>query len=448
MLYTAGEKNSIINKNMNEYGSIGRFMQFVDAAGAADLSRLRDGLVARLDRLHVEYGAHGTKLDMRKLSPGCRICVEGNWSCLFVNNLCNASCFYCPSSQNDLSTPATNHLQFDDAGFYAGYLRRFGFTGASISGGEPFLSLEKSLDYIRAIREVNGPRFHIWMYTNGLLATKENLRRLAGAGLDELRFDLTAVRYDVEKAAMACGIIETVTVEVPAIEGEAPQLEKMALELAAAGVGHLNLHQLRCTPHSVAKMIERGLSFIHAPFVLSAWSEVVALETMARLLESGTELPVHFCSFLYKYHSQNSAARRRSAAALPGTGNTVTAAGYVREITSHGVPVSTDDLRNHACDSIRLEYFEGRITQVHEATDAAVFSLAGRSLFIQKRKAMHPIELDGGEVDLYRTPFLKDFTWHADLDPDDQLHLSPALSDKFSAIRSMEVLPEGLIEYF
>ncbi|PKN44713.1 MAG: hypothetical protein CVU59_11010, partial [Deltaproteobacteria bacterium HGW-Deltaproteobacteria-17] len=210
----------------------------------------------------------------------------------------------------------------------------------------------------------------------------------------------------------------------------------------------LNLHQLRCTPHSVAKMIEHGISFIHAPFVLSAWSEVVALETMARLLEAGTDLPVHFCSFLYKYHSQNSAARRRSAAALPGAGHEVTAAGYVREITSHGVAVSADDLRDHSRDSLRLEYFEGRITQAHEASDAAVYSLAGRSLFVEKRKAMRPIELDGEEVELYRTPFLKDFTWRGDLDPDDQLHLSPAQSDKFSAIRSMEVLPEGLIEYF
>jgi pyruvate formate-lyase activating enzyme-like uncharacterized protein len=385
---------------------------------------------------------------MRRLSPGCRICVEGRWSCLFINNLCNASCFYCPSSQNELSTPATNHLTFDDPGFYAGYLARFGFSGASISGGEPFLSLERSIDYIRAIREVNGPRFHIWMYTNGLLATPANLRRLAAAGLDELRFDLTAVGYDVEKAAMACGLIETVTVEVPAIEGEAARLEKMAVELAAAGVGHLNLHQLRCTPHSVAKMIERGISFIHAPFVLSAWSEVVALETMARLLEAGTDLPVHFCSFLYKYHAQNAAARRRSAAALPGAGHEVTEAGYVREITSHGVAVSAGELRDHAVDSLRIEYFEGRITQEHEPSDLPVFTLAGRSLYVRKRRATHPIQLDGGEVDLYRTPFLKDFTWHADLDPDDQLHLSTSLSDRFSAIRAMEVLPEGLIEYF
>ncbi len=448
MRYTTSEKENIIHKNRHEYGNLSRFMEFVDDAGVMELTRLRDEWVARLNRLGVEYGANGTKLDLRGLSPGCQICMAGRWSCLFVNNLCNARCFYCPSSQDDLSEPATNHLTFDDAGFHACYLKRFGFTGAAISGGEPFMSFERTLDYITRIREVNGNGFHIWMYTNGILSSPEKLRRLVAAGLNELRFDLTAVGYRVDQAARAVGVIETVAVEVPAIEGEISQLKKMAAGLAAAGVGHLNLHQLRCTPYSAARMIERGISFIHAPFVLSAWSEVIALEVMASALESGLDLPVHFCSFLYKYHNQNCAARRRAAGLLQESIHSVTPAGYLREITSDGVALDALQVRGRPFERLRLDYFESRISQTREDGGAEVFSWADRVLHVHKRRAQNPILLEGREVGLFTEAFLNDFPWNRDMDPDEQLHTHGDSSGKFSAIRAMEVLPEGLIEYF
>ena len=448
MLFTALEKENIIERNRQEYGSVGRFMEFIDPVEVERLTRQRALILDRLDRFGVTRGANGTKLDMRRLSPGCRICVEGGWSCLFINNLCNASCFYCPSAQKDLAVPATNHLTFDDPGFYARYLQRFGFSGASISGGEPFLTFEKSLDYIQKIREVNGPGFHIWMYTNGILSTPARLARLAKAGLNELRFDLTAVGYDTRKAAQATGIIETVTVEIPAIEGELEPLKTMAGELCAAGVRHLNLHQLRCTPFSVSRMIERGIAFIHAPFVLSARSEVVALELLAYTLESGIDLPVNFCSFLYKYHSQNGASRRRGAGILPDPLHSVTPAGYLRELSCGGAPVSARELRDHAHEDIQLDYFESRISQDHPAGETEVFSHGGRSLYVQKRRALISVHLQGDEVEQFRAPFLNDRPWGDEQTRAEMGRFHGTAAEKFSAIRAMEILPEGSIEYF
>ena len=77
------------------------------------------------------------------------------------------------------------------------YLERFCFTGASISGGEPLLTLGRSLSFIRAIKNRFGSAMHVWLYTNGTLATVDILTQLRDAGLDEIRFDIGATDYNL-----------------------------------------------------------------------------------------------------------------------------------------------------------------------------------------------------------------------------------------------------------
>lgn len=114
----------------------------------------------------------------------------------------------------------------------------------SISGGEPFLTFERSLAYIKAVRERMGEGIHIWLYTNGTRATRNKLRQLAAAGLNEIRFDIGAINYTLKKPAMAQGII-------PAVPEEIERLKKLLVPMTAAGISHLDLHQLRLTPHNI-----------------------------------------------------------------------------------------------------------------------------------------------------------------------------------------------------
>ena len=50
----------------------------------------RDAHIAKLQGA-VAWTAGGSKPYVGALSPGCRLCVEGRWSCLFVNTRCNAN---------------------------------------------------------------------------------------------------------------------------------------------------------------------------------------------------------------------------------------------------------------------------------------------------------------------------------------------------------------------
>ena len=279
----------IVESNIREYGSAYRLLTFPDSEGAFRLMAERESLLAWLSE-NAEMGCSGTKVDCASLSPGCRSCVEGGWSCLFINGRCNGRCFYCPTAQDDDGPPVTNGIAFSSPEDYASYLERFNFTGASISGGEPLLTPELSISYIRAVKNRFGDSIHLWLYTNGTMLTPELCRRLGEAGLDEMRFDIGAVRYNLKKLRIAVGTIPVVTVEIPAIPEDEPLVRQKMVEMKGAGVNHLNLHQLRLTPHNFPHLLERGYLFTHGEKVTVPDSELAALRLVKFSIESGIEI--------------------------------------------------------------------------------------------------------------------------------------------------------------
>ena len=322
-------RKKLIAGNREEYGRHYDFLDFPTLAQAAAAHDERGELLAWL-RENAEFGCSDTKVDCRRLSPGCRTCAAGGWSCLFINGRCNASCFYCPTSQDDTGDPLTNGIPFASAEDYAEYVARFGFTGASISGGEPLLTLDRTLSYIDAVHRRCGDAVHLWMYTNGTLLTREIAGELRCAGLGEIRFDIGATNYSLAKAQLAVGVIPTVTVEIPTVPEEEALLRDKLAEMASVGIQHLNLHQLRLTPHNSKHLASRPYTFMHGENVTVLESELSALRLVRHGLEQGIDLPVNYCSFPYKRRFQHAAARRRGIPFVQSDHEEVTSAGYLR----------------------------------------------------------------------------------------------------------------------
>ena len=128
-LYRAYCMESNRREYAEEYDSLSWITQ--EQAKQASEERLR--LITELGS-RVGWDYRNTKADTADLSPGCRICGEGTWSCLFVSGRCNCRCFYCPARQDLDDTPTTQTLSFADPLAYADYVQRFGFKGVSISG--------------------------------------------------------------------------------------------------------------------------------------------------------------------------------------------------------------------------------------------------------------------------------------------------------------------------
>ena len=88
-----------VKSNRQEHDRYYDQLTFADEAAIMDALDEREQIIEMLSN-HVSWGYKGSKADVNNLSPGCRHCGQGDWSCLFINGLCNASCFYCPAPQD------------------------------------------------------------------------------------------------------------------------------------------------------------------------------------------------------------------------------------------------------------------------------------------------------------------------------------------------------------
>ncbi len=370
-----------VESNRREYGNLYDLLTFATPAQLAAAGAERKELLQWLEQ-RASFGYAGTKVDCTNISPGCRHCGAGGWSCLFVNGRCNGRCFYCPTSQDEEGLPVTNGLAFATPEEYAAYVAAMGFSGVSISGGEPLLTPDLTLAYLNAVRMRCGEDVHLWLYTNGTLLTVDLCSRLRDAGLNEIRFDLGAVRYNLKKLRLAVGCIQTVTVEIPAVPEDEELLKRKMVEMAEAGVHHLNLHQMRLTPHNFGPLTERGYTFLHGEKVTVLESELCALRMVRFGLEQVTPLPVNYCSFPYKRRYQHAAARRRAAQSVCIPGESVTEPGYLRTFTATGVCYSEAVLLQNP--SYRYP-FEKIVLET------------GRALYLERRPRTPELDLSDAE---------------------------------------------------
>jgi pyruvate formate-lyase activating enzyme-like uncharacterized protein len=273
-----------------------------------------------------------TKLYTHAISPGCALCGQGEWSCLFINGICNARCFYCPTSQDDSGPPMANAIVFDDPRDYADYVSRFHIKGVGFSGGEPFLTFNRLLSYLETLKARADHPVYTWMYTNGKLVNREKLSALRDGGLDEIRFDLSANQYRLGVLEQALHVIPRVAVEIPAIPEDISIIKQLITDLEQLGVDFLNLHQIRCTRFNVKHLINRGYTFIHGPKVTVLETELTALELIRYALERSIELPINYCAFTFRHQFQQRGVRKRNATKIKAGCEDITPTGHIRHM--------------------------------------------------------------------------------------------------------------------
>jgi pyruvate formate-lyase activating enzyme-like uncharacterized protein len=313
-------------------------------------SAIREAYFNFFNQNEVTYPAsgHPSKPALGSLSPGCRTCIEGTWSCLYITGACTRNCFFCPSPQSnenrDRQPVVPENVSFASAHDYVEYLKQFDFRGISFSGGEPLLVMGRVLDYMKAIKRCFGDRHYIWVYTNGDLVTNETLLLLKKAGLNELRFDIAANGYDLGAIKKAVDYIDTVSVEIPAIPEDVELVKPLLKEMENIGVKHLNLHQLMRTSHNSEHMKRRGYSPVNEALypcqtpILE--SELAALELMKHAVDTKINLGINYCSRCYKAKFQGMANRKRAALFSSGNLSDVSGIGYLRKMA---IDASTEE---------------------------------------------------------------------------------------------------------
>ena len=251
-------------------------------------------------------------------AEGCIQCQKGSKMVLFVTGRCHWGCDYCPLSDNRRETPDmfANERRCSNWEEVVEEAKAMRATGTGITGGDPMLDFEKTIDAIKILKKEMGAGHHIHCYTS-IPVGAEKAKELAMAGLDEIRFhllDLTIDRYlETIESGVEHGM--EVGVELPVEPDKEPQLFALLEQLENSPVSFLNLNELEITIGNQGNMDVRGFNLAGGITAAAEGSADLALRMKESCIDK--RLDVKFCTSNYKDAGQlRNRFRRRGLATL------------------------------------------------------------------------------------------------------------------------------------
>lgn len=251
----------------------------------------------------------GKSLAIGELPKGCRLCIEGKKSVLFMTGLCRQRCFYCTISKKRWQKNESwiNEQLIKKDSDLIKEVELSSSLGAGITGGEPFLALDRTAGYIKLLKENFGKSFHIHLYTSGISVSEKQLERVYSAGLDEIRIHLN---HELVKTTQK--FVWDVGMEVPAIPKEHQKLKNLIDFLESTGAKFLNMNELEFSERNIEPF--QNLGFKNTPNSITAVKG--SRETAEKVLEYAENniknLNIHFCTAALKlnYQLRNRLIRR------------------------------------------------------------------------------------------------------------------------------------------
>lgn len=240
-----------------------------------------------------------------RLPRGCVLCQKGAKLVLLVTGRCGAGCYYCPLSAEKAGRDVifADEMRARSGRDVLLEARLIDALGTGITGGDPLCVPVRTVRYIRLLKKRFGPKHHIHLYTSGRFRP-EWIRRLAQAGLDEIRFHPGPTMWDRLEGTKLAGLMAgakeaglAVGAEVPAIPGKAGELTRLARSLDRLGADFLNLNELEYSQTNFRRLNSLGLSVKD-----DISSGVLGSEAAALAVIEGAEvsMSLHYCSSGFK----------------------------------------------------------------------------------------------------------------------------------------------------
>jgi pyruvate formate-lyase activating enzyme-like uncharacterized protein len=245
------------------------------------------------------------------ISKGCEQCAKGGKMVLFVYGYCDQrDCFYCPLGENrkNVTQVYANERPVEDDEDVIEEAHRMDALGSSITGGEPQEVLERTCRYIRLLKDEFGEEHHTHLYT-GITGGRENMRRLAEAGLDEIRFHPPFEQWGELHGTEWEEILYTAREEglTPAFEIPGIRAEEEFLEFLDEGAAEFcNVNEFEMSQGNFRRMQEEGYELREGHMSAVEGSHDV-LEVM------GDHPQVYFCTSVFKDAAQHRNRLKRMA---------------------------------------------------------------------------------------------------------------------------------------
>jgi pyruvate formate-lyase activating enzyme-like uncharacterized protein len=287
------------------------------------------------------------------LPTGCKLCLQGAKLVVFVTGLCQSTCFYCPVSSERIYQDVTfgNERPINDLRNLIDEAEVSSALGASVTGGDPLETFERTIDAINLLKSQFNSAFHIHLYTSGNGMTTKHLQELEDAGLDELRFHIRSRRsFPIVTKAMKFSF--KVGAEVPVIPQKEAFLKTTAGFLDEIQADLFNMNELEFSESNQERMQKHKYILVEGALSATQGSREVAAKVMDWISQN-TSLNAYFCPTMVKDSVQltNRFRRRAEGVAEP-----------YAQITEEGLIVKGLILGS----SYELKEFEGILLKDYE----------------------------------------------------------------------------------
>ncbi len=247
--------------------------------------------------------------DARRFPEGCRSCLLGTGlSAIRKTNRCNLRCKFCYDFGAMDEQPPIGEGMWEIGGckFYEKDIEILLSvsnrpTGVAYVYLEPFLEIDA---YYGVIEKFHRAGVHQHLYTNGTLATEENLRALGEAGLDELRFNLGATgcaQSVIDAMHTAKRYIPQVGIETPMTPAFYEAFWRNKEQILQTGIDFINCAELHLTPNNIGNYLGENLYLCRQGYISPVWSRRLTLQLMQAADEEGWDIAVHDCSNRTKF---------------------------------------------------------------------------------------------------------------------------------------------------
>jgi pyruvate formate-lyase activating enzyme-like uncharacterized protein len=242
--------------------------------------------------------------DEAKFPKGCRSCLTGTGlSAIRKTNKCNLNCKFCYDyGQMENMEPIGEGLwEIGGSRYYVKDIDLLLSVQGKPSGVcyvylEPFMEIE---EYYPIVGKFHDAGVHQHLYTNGTLATRERLKALGEAGLNELRFNLGASNCRdqvIEAMATAKEYIPSVGIETPMTPEFYQSFLQKKEKILGTGIDFINCAELHLNANNIANYAGENLYMARQGYISPVWSRELTLKLMGKACDESWKTLVHDCS--------------------------------------------------------------------------------------------------------------------------------------------------------
>lgn len=236
------------------------------------------------------------------IAEGCKHCVKGEKLVLFITGICSRDCKYCSLSnlRKNIDKIWANERECQKIEEVINEAEDSKADSAGITGGDPILKLERTIEYASDLKKKFGKEFQIHIYLPTKTVDNEKLKKLAKV-IDEVRFHPSFLceeqekSEDIKKIKLAKNFFkkENIGIEMPMIPDQKEEILDFILSIQDE-ISFVNLNEF--------EIGESNFEYITSKYTLKKGGYVVSgskeagIWVLKELEKNNSRLKVHLCT--------------------------------------------------------------------------------------------------------------------------------------------------------